>query len=148
MIIYTDGSCLGNPGPGGWAFASGRYEDSGGEHNTTNNRMELTAVRRALEFCRENTIRDVTIITDSAYVKNGITKWIHAWKENGWRTAAGGDVKNRDCWEEIDALTKRIHTEWQWVKAHDKKRGHAMNERVDRLAREAATCYKNNAPHR
>lgn len=148
MDIFTDGSCLGNPGPGGWAFACSMFQDSGGEPLTTNNRMELTAVCRALEFCQEHVIRDVTIYTDSTYVKNGITKWIHTWRTNGWRTAAGEEVKNKDCWESLDALTKKIRAEWKWVKAHDKKRGHHMNERVDRLAREAATCYKNNVPHR
>lgn len=149
MNVYTDGSCLGNPGPGGWACAlSGVFEEKGGDPATTNNRMELLAVQRALEECLKRSIRDVTIWTDSAYVKNGITKWIHGWKTNGWRTSAGGDVKNRDCWEALDALTREVHPRWKWVKAHDKKRGHPMNERVDRLAREAATCYRNNDPPR
>lgn len=150
MDVFTDGSCLGNPGPGGWAFACGTHQESGGEAHTTNNRMELIAVQRALEFCRRNQKEKdaVTILTDSAYVKNGITKWIHAWRANGWRTASGGDVKNRDCWEALDALTREVHPRWKWVKAHDKKRGHPMNERVDRLAREVATCYRNNDPPR
>jgi ribonuclease HI len=146
--VYTDGSCLGNPGPGGWACALyGVFEEKGGDPATTNNRMELFAVQRALEECLKRSICDVTIWTDSAYVKNGITKWIHGWKKNGWKTASGGEVKNRDCWERIDALREKTPgVEWRWVKAHDKKRGHAMNDKVDRLARDMATCYKNNAP--
>jgi ribonuclease HI len=139
MNIYTDGSCLGNPGPGGWAATCDDFEISGAEVHTTNNRMELTAVARALDACVR---ADVCIWTDSTYVKNGITKWIHGWKRNGWKTAARGDVKNKDLWVKIDALLSGMkNVEWRWVKAHN---GHPMNERVDTLAREQAknVCVK------
>jgi len=142
MDVYTDGSCLGNPGPGGWAAACERFEISGAQEHTTNNQMELTAVREALQKCADTSVRDVCIWTDSAYVKNGITKWIHGWKRNGWKTANKCDVKNKELWVEIDALLEHVtNVEWRWVKAHN---GHPMNELVDTLARERAknVCVK------
>lgn len=136
MNIYTDGSCLGNPGPGGWAAACDRFEISGAETHTTNNQMELTAVREALQECLDRGVTDVCLWTDSTYVKNGITTWIHGWKKNGWKTAAKGDVKNKELWVAIDALLGEMkNVQWRWVKAHN---GHPMNEKVDTLAREQA----------
>lgn len=142
MHVYTDGSCLGNPGPGGWAAACDHFEISGSEENTTNNRMELQAVERALHACLDLGIFHVCVFTDSTYVKNGLTLWIHNWKKNGWKTARGADVKNKNLWTQIDALLSRMkHVEWRWVKAHN---GHPMNEKVDTLARERAknVCVK------
>jgi ribonuclease HI len=142
LNIYTDGSCLGNPGPGGWAMACDLFEKSGACEHTTNNQMELVAVREALLRCVDTSVQDVCIWTDSTYVKNGITKWIHGWKRNGWKTANKSDVKNKQEWVEIDALLEHIkNVEWRWVKAHS---GHPMNERVDTLAREQAknVCVK------
>lgn len=136
MNVYTDGSCIGNPGPGGWAAVCDVFEISGAEPHTTNNKMELTAVREALQKCIDHEVLDVCIWTDSAYVKNGITTWIHGWKRNGWKTASKGDVKNKELWLEIDTLLGEMKkVEWRWVKAHN---GHQMNERVDTLARERA----------
>jgi ribonuclease HI len=142
MNIYTDGSCLGNPGPGGWAAACDNFVISGAEEHTTNNRMELTAVERALQKCLDMGLFHIFVWTDSTYVKNGITLWIHGWKRNGWKTAGGGDVKNKDIWVKIDALLYRMkNVQWRWVKAHN---GHPMNEKVDTLAREQAKniCVK------
>jgi len=131
--IYTDGACRGNPGPGGWG-ALLRYGDKekelfGGEPQTTNNRMELTAVIRALEALNRQVSARVT--TDSIYVRNGITQWIHNWKRNGWRTADKKPVKNADLWQALDQLVQQHEIEWHWVKAHN---GHAENERADQLA--------------
>jgi ribonuclease HI len=134
--IYTDGACRGNPGPGGWAallsMGSREREISGAEALTTNNRMELTAVIRALEALR----RPVTarIYTDSEYVRRGITEWVTAWKARGWRTADRKPVKNQDLWQQLDELNARHHIEWRWVPGHA---GVPGNERVDRLANEA-----------
>ncbi|NIR29279.1 MAG: ribonuclease HI [Gammaproteobacteria bacterium] len=134
--IYTDGACRGNPGPGGWG-ALLRYRGkertlSGGERETTNNRMELTAAIEALEAlkrpCR------VRLVTDSGYLKNGISRWMANWKRRDWKTADGKGVKNRDLWERLDAATHRHRVEWVWVRGHS---GHAENERVDALARAA-----------
>lgn len=131
--IYTDGACKGNPGPGGWG-ALLRFRDKekqlhGGEPNTTNNRMELLAVIRALEvLTRPVSIR---ITTDSQYVKRGITEWIGTWKRNGWRTAARKPVKNVDLWQQLDDLVAIHEVEWCWVKGHS---GHPENERADELA--------------
>jgi len=139
--IYTDGSCLGNPGPGGWALAGAGIKMSGGQDQTTNNVMEMTAVVKALETCLVRDILEIRLFTDSNYVKNGITSWIKNWKRNGWRTSAGAPVKNKELWIEIDTLSQKMKcVEWKWVKAHN---GHPQNELVDRLAREEAMEIKN-----
>ena len=128
--LYTDGACRGNPGPGGWGVVM-RYnghekELYGGEKNTTNNRMELTAVIRGLQALKRSCAVDV--VTDSQYVKNGITQWIHNWKRNGWRTAARKPVKNDDLWRLLDATVAGHEVSWHWVRGHS---GHAENERAD-----------------
>jgi ribonuclease HI len=139
--IYTDGSCLGNPGPGGWAVLGLDFKLSGGQDNTTNNIMEMTAVVMALEECIERKIGSVTIFTDSNYVKNGITSWIKKWKLNGWKTSTGTAVKNKDLWVKIDQLSQQIScVEWKWVRAHN---GQPQNELVDSMARQEATKIKN-----
>ena len=136
--VYTDGSCLGNPGRGGWAAISSDFRLCGSQPNTTNNVMEMTAIIKALEQCLWMEKTCVCIITDSNYVKNGITAWIHNWKKNGWKTANGADVKNKELWTKMDELRQKITMiEWRWVKAHN---GNAQNEAVDKLARE---CAKN-----
>lgn len=137
LKIYTDGSCLGNPGPGGWAFVAtdgkNTAERSGGEPNTTNNRMELTAVLKALTAAKKHAA--VEIHTDSQYVKNGMESWVKNWKKNNWRTADKKPVKNQDLWIALDEVASGIKIHWHWVKGHA---GHEMNERVDELARTAA----------
>ncbi len=140
VTIHTDGACSGNPGPGGWGvlLAMGQRERrlSGGEARTTNNRMEMLAAIRALEAlkrpCR------VRLNTDSVYLKNGITEWIHGWKRNGWRTAARKPVKNADLWERLDELAGEHEIEWRWVKGHA---GDPGNETADELAREGMAPY-------
>jgi ribonuclease HI len=134
--IFTDGACRDNPGPGGWAAVL-RYGDhekdlSGFDRRTTNNRMELTAVLEALKALRRPS--KATITTDSQYVKNGITQWIHTWKRNGWQTSTKKPVKNVDLWKSLDEQAARHTIAWQWVRGHA---GHPENERCDRLAREA-----------
>ena len=133
VIIYTDGACKGNPGPGGWGalleYDGRRKELFGGEPHTTNNRMELVAVIRALEALKRES--DVAIYTDSQYVKNGIEAWIHAWKRNGWKTSDKKPVKNEDLWRELDELATRHRISWHWVRGHDDNPG---NERADELA--------------
>lgn len=135
--IFTDGACKGNPGAGGWGVVlrSGRHEKemAGGEAETTNNRMELTAAIRALEALKKPS--EVRITTDSTYVKDGITRWIHGWQKNGWRTAAKKPVKNADLWQELLEAAAPHQIEWAWVKAHD---GHPENDRADCLASDAA----------
>lgn len=135
--IHTDGSCLGNPGPGGWGavLQLGDYvrEFSGGEAETTNNRMEMTAAIRALEALKRP--MPVRIHTDSTYVRNGITKWVVNWKRNGWQTKDKQPVKNVDLWQQLDVLVAQHNPEWIWVKGHA---GNEGNERADRLARAAA----------
>ncbi len=137
LKIWTDGSCLGNPGPGGWAFVAtdgkNMAERSGGEHNTTNNRMELMAVIRALTAARRHT--EIEIHTDSQYVKNGMQTWIKNWRKNNWRTADKKPVKNQDLWQQLDALASTIKIHWVWVRGHN---GEELNERCDELARAAA----------
>ena len=133
---YTDGACRGNPGPGGWG-AILRYGDhekelKGGEAETTNNRMELTAAIRALEALRRPC--EVDLYTDSQYLRLGITQWMHGWKKNGWRTSGKKPVKNQDLWQELDAAAGRHEVHWHWVKGHS---GHPENERADALANEA-----------
>ncbi len=135
--IYTDGACAGNPGPGGWGVliidGDNETELIGGEVETTNNRMEMTAAIEGLRAAREGA--PVRLYTDSQYVKNGITQWIEGWKRNGWRTAARKPVKNRDLWEVLDALASGREIEWRWVKGHA---GDPGNERADELARQGA----------
>ncbi len=137
IVIYTDGGCSGNPGPGGWAFVvseNGEIREyrSGGDQSTTNNKMELTAVINALEYAKANGERDVVILTDSQYVKNGITVWIYSWKKNGWRTSSKAPVKNVEYWVTLDKLNDELNVDWQWVKGHA---GIAGNEECDRLVR-------------
>ena len=131
--IFTDGACRGNPGPGGWAallrIGGKERELSGGEALTTNNRMELTAAIRALEALKKPC--RVALHTDSQYVRDGITKWIHGWRKNGWRTADRKPVKNAELWQELLDAAEPHRVEWHWVKAHS---GHAENDRVDALA--------------
>lgn len=133
VTIFTDGGCRGNPGPGGWGvlLQSGNAEKElwGGEPDTTNNRMELTAVIRALEVLKKPVA--VQIHTDSQYVHKGISQWIHNWKRNGWRTADKKPVKNADLWQRLDALSHQHRITWTWIKGHA---GHPGNERADTLA--------------
>lgn len=146
LYAYTDGACSGNPGPGGWgvlmrAIDQGSVvkerELSGGEAMTTNNRMELMAAISALETLARPS--GITIVTDSAYVKNGITEWMTAWKRKNWRTAAGPAVKNLDLWQRLDAAQARHSVTWRWIKGHA---GHAENERADALARAGMALFK------
>jgi len=133
ITIFTDGGCRGNPGPGGWGalLQTGTVEKElwGGERDTTNNRMELTAVIRALEALKRPVA--VQLHTDSQYVQKGISQWIHNWKRNGWRTADKKPVKNADLWQRLDTLSGQHDVTWIWVKGHA---GHPGNERADRLA--------------
>ena len=146
IFAYTDGACSGNPGPGGWgALLIARDGDevvktrelSGGEPLTTNNRMELLAAISALDALTRDSA--VIVVTDSAYVKNGVTQWIHGWKRNGWRTAGRDPVKNVDLWQRLDAAQARHSVEWRWIKGHA---GHAENERADALARTGMAPFK------
>ncbi|MDA0901646.1 MAG: ribonuclease HI [Proteobacteria bacterium] len=146
LFAYTDGACSGNPGPGGWGallqaktgdIAAIERELKGGEADTTNNRMELLAAINALEALeRPSTI---TVVTDSAYVKGGITEWLGSWKRNNWRTATKKPVKNEDLWRRLDEAAARHHVTWKWVKGHA---GHPENERVDALARAGMAPFK------
>jgi ribonuclease HI len=133
VSAFTDGACSGNPGPGGWGVVlrSGEHEREiyGGEIETTNNRMELTAAIEALQALRESC--QVELTTDSTYVKDGITRWLQKWKINGWKTAAKKPVKNQDLWEQLEVQTARHVVQWLWVKGHS---GHPGNERADALA--------------
>ncbi|TDF41603.1 ribonuclease HI [Alteromonadaceae bacterium M269] len=137
MQIYTDGSCLGNPGPGGYAavleYKQHVKEVSGGFSKTTNNRMELLAAIEGLKHLTEPC--QVTLTTDSQYVKQGINQWIHNWRKNGWKTSTKKPVKNADLWQQLDEQVKRHKIDWRWVKGHS---GHPQNERCDELARNAA----------
>jgi len=137
VTLITDGSCLGNPGPGGWAailrHGGTKRELSGAQPETTNNRMEMTAVLEGLSALNERC--QVTIEIDSEYVKKGITEWIAGWKRRGWKTAAKQPVKNQDLWRKLDEAVTRHDIEWRWVKGHS---DHADNNRCDELAREAA----------
>lgn len=135
VIVYTDGACYGNPGPGGWAalitFDGNERMLSGGERETTNNRMELTAALKALQGVPENT--PVTVFTDSEYLHLGITEWLPAWKENNWKRK-GGRLLNKDLWQALDKVIAGRKIEWHWLKGHA---GNPQNERVDRMARVA-----------
>lgn len=134
--IYTDGSCLGNPGPGGWAAKCDEFEISGGAHHTTNNVMEMTAVMEALKHSHA---QEITIYTDSSYVKNGMSAWIHNWKKKGWLNAKGEPIKNKELWENMDRLSQRfLKINWVWVRAHV---GNPMNEYVDQLAKANALKF-------
>ena len=143
MEIYTDGSCLGNPGPGGWAWynLTTKDEQAGLDYYTTNQRMELKAVCEALEaFLPKSGDMAITLVTDSAYVKNGITSWIHTWKANGWMNSKRESVKNQDLWKRLDELNARVgNVTWKWVKAHAKSEA---NNHVDTLARQQAYLAK------
>ena len=141
--IYTDGACIGNPGPGGWAaivlFENKKKELFGGEKLTTNNRMELTAAIKALEYCareekKQLSLKDVKIFTDSVYVKEGITVWINNWKKNNWKTADKKNVKNVDLWKKLKSLTNSNQVEWYWIKSHSEN---PMNDLADKLAKKA-----------
>ena len=131
--IYTDGACRGNPGPGGWGvllrFGDNEKELCGGEYNTTNNRMELTAAIKGLTAIKKGSV--VTLTTDSKYVRNGITQWITNWKNKGWKTANKQQVKNQDLWQQLDELAQNHDITWDWVRGHS---GHRENEIADVLA--------------
>jgi len=141
VVVYTDGACSGNPGPGGWGailtYGDKCKEISGGEALTTNNRMELMAAIAALEALTRPS--RVELHTDSSYLKNGITSWINRWKANGWRTADKKPVKNEELWRRLDEARKLHDIDWRWVKGHA---GHAENERADELARLAMEAFK------
>ena len=141
--IYTDGACVGNPGPGGWAaivlVENEKKELFGGEKLTTNNRMELTAAIKALEYCdaqegKQPSLKQIRIYTDSTYVKEGITVWISNWEKNNWKTADKKNVKNVDLWKKLKELVKSNQIEWYWVKGHS---DNPMNDLADKLAKEA-----------
>ena len=141
--IYTDGACIGNPGPGGWAAViinnNNKKELFGGEKLTTNNRMELTAAIKALEYCyqreeKQLSLKQIEIYTDSNYLKEGITVWINKWQENNWKTADKKNVKNVDLWKKLKELTMSAKIDWHWVKGHSED---PMNELADKLAKKA-----------
>lgn len=146
IFAYTDGACSGNPGPGGWGVLLVARDGEevlkerplcGGAPETTNNRMELMAAISALEALERPSA--VTLVTDSVYVKDGLTKWIHGWKRNGWKTASKKPVKNEELWKRLDAAVARHEVRWEWVKGHA---GHPENERADELAREGMAPFK------
>ena len=141
VTIYTDGACSGNPGPGGWGailtFGDHEKELNGGEAHTTNNRMELMAAISALQALKRPCVVDLH--TDSEYLRNGITSWIHGWKRNGWRTADKKPVKNVDLWKRLDAALAEHKVQWHWVKGHA---GHSLNERADQLARDGLVAAR------
>ena len=146
LFAYTDGACSGNPGPGGWgallqakdgARVVRERELSGGEKLTTNNQMELMAAIAALEALERPS--EITVVTDSTYVKNGLTSWIFGWKKNGWKTASKKPVKNAELWQRLDEAATRHQVSWEWVKGHA---GHPENERADELARAGMKPFK------
>ncbi len=146
LFAYTDGACSGNPGPGGWGVLLQARQGGavlkeralkGGAAETTNNRMELLAAISALEALERPSA--ITVITDSAYVKNGVTEWVHGWKKNGWKTSARKAVKNEDLWQRLDAAQEHHEVTWEWVKGHA---GHPENERADELARAGMEPFK------
>ena len=141
--IYTAGACAGNPGPGGWAaivlLENQKKELFGGEKLTTNNRMELTAAIKGLEYCvlqeeKQLSLKEIKIYTDSVYLKEGITSWINNWEKNNWKTADKKNVKNVDLWKKLKDLVKSKQIEWRWIKSHS---GDTMNDLADKLAKEA-----------
>ena len=142
--IYTDGACIGNPGPGGWAAViienNKEKQIFGGEKLTTNNRMELVAAIKGLEYCidqdkkQTSLIKKITVYTDSAYLKDGITKWIKSWEKNNWKTSDKKNVKNKDLWKELQILVKLKEVDWKWIKGHSND---PMNDLADRLAKAA-----------
>ena len=140
VTIYTDGACSGNPGPGGWGallqFGEHEREIKGGERNTTNNRMELTAAIAALETLKRTC--KIHLHTDSTYLRDGMTSWIHNWKRNGWRTTAKKPVKNVDLWQRLDEAIQSHDIQWHWIKGHD---GDPGNEAADALARQGLDAY-------
>ena len=139
---YTDGSCLGNPGPGGWAYIINKdpkIENFGGKDITTNNVMEMTAIIKVLEKCLELGITSIRVFTDSNYVRMGLTEWSKNWERNGWKTSSGGDVKNKEEWVKMIELMRKFEiVDIKWVKAHN---GNINNERVDTLARDYAYLF-------
>ena len=139
---YTDGSCLGNPGPGGWAYIINKdpkIENFGGKDITTNNVMEMTAIIKVLEKCLELGITSIRVFTDSNYVRMGLTEWSKNWERNGWKTSSGGDVKNKEEWVKMIELMRKFDiVDIKWVKAHN---GNINNERVDTLARDYAYLF-------
>jgi ribonuclease HI len=150
LFAFTDGACSGNPGPGGWGvLLQARDGDKvlkvrelkGGEADTTNNRMELLAAIAALEALERSS--SITVVTDSAYVKNGVTTWVHSWKKNGWKTAAKKPVKNEDLWQRLDLAQAGHEVNWKWVKGHA---GHPENETADELARAGMEPFKPKKP--
>ena len=145
-IVFTDGGCSGNPGPGGWAYvilAGGAVSERwGAERVTTNNRMELSAVIAALQSILADPVlaaKRLTVYTDSQYVQKGISSWIASWKRNGWRTSAKEPVKNQDLWQSLDSLSSRLTVDWRWVKGHA---GNEYNERCDALTQEAIASVR------
>ena len=146
LFAFTDGACSGNPGPGGWGVVLQAKNDvyvlkerelCGGAADTTNNRMELTAAIEALDTLEHEST--ITLVTDSAYVKDGVTKWLCTWKKNGWRTVAKKPVKNAELWQKLDEAQARHQVTWKWVKGHA---GHPENERADALARQGMAIFK------
>ena len=133
VTLFTDGGCIGNPGPGGWGvirLEGGRYEEFGGtQPETTNNRMEMTAALEGLRRTKPG--QPVRVVTDSRYLIDGITRWIHGWKKRGWKKSDGDEVLNRDLWQALDEETRRHEIDWHWVKGHS---GHRENEIADQLA--------------
>lgn len=152
LFAYTDGACSGNPGPGGWgALLQAKDGDNvikertlnGGDAETTNNRMELLAAISALEALERPS--RITVVTDSVYVKNGVTQWVHGWKRNGWKTSNKKPVKNAELWQRLDEVAARHDVTWEWVKGHA---GHPENERADELARKGMEPFKPKRPKR
>ncbi|MDJ0824123.1 MAG: ribonuclease HI [Rhodobacter sp.] len=150
LFAYTDGACSGNPGPGGWGVVLvardgdavlKERELKGGAPETTNNRMELLAAIEALDALDRASA--ITLVTDSAYVKNGVTEWIHGWKRNGWKTSTKKPVKNADLWQRLDEARARHEVRWEWIKGHA---GHPENERADKLARDGMKPFKPKKP--
>jgi len=144
ITIYTDGGCSGNPGPGGWAFTldgdgSFQTEMHGGEKETTNNKMELTAVIQALSYAKQLGAAEINVFTDSQYVKNGITVWIKSWKAKGWKTADKKPVKNQEYWVKLDGLVGSLPVSFHWVKGHA---GIELNERCDTLVQQSIAQYR------